>query len=73
MPFEGPTLPAWFYKADVVGAALAVVMFDGLDNAKEMSVLFGGTEISRGVIAKGCDRKLTLIKRGDRALARVSS
>ncbi len=47
VPFEGTTLPAWFYKADVAGAAPTVVMFDGLDNAKEMSVLFGGAEITR--------------------------
>ena len=50
MPFEGTTLPAWFLKADVHGPAPTVVMFDGLDNAKEMSVLFGGIEIaSRGI------------------------
>jgi pimeloyl-ACP methyl ester carboxylesterase len=47
VPYEGTTLPAWLYKADVTGVAPAVVMFDGLDNAKEMSVLFGGTEITR--------------------------
>ncbi len=41
------TLPAWFYKADVAGPAPTVVMFDGLDNAKELSVLFGGVEIGR--------------------------
>jgi dienelactone hydrolase len=47
VPYEGTTLPAWFYKADVAGPAPTVVMFDGLDNAKEMSVLFGGVEIGR--------------------------
>jgi len=47
VPYEGTTLPAWFYRADVAGPAPAVVMFDGLDNAKEMSVLFGGVEIVR--------------------------
>ncbi|MCY7318325.1 MAG: alpha/beta fold hydrolase [Ramlibacter sp.] len=47
VPYEGTTLPAWLLKADVVGKAPAVVMFDGLDNAKEMSVLFGGVEIAR--------------------------
>jgi dipeptidyl aminopeptidase/acylaminoacyl peptidase len=50
VPYEGTTLPAWLFKADVAGPAPAVVMFDGLDNAKEMSVLFGGVEIaSRGI------------------------
>jgi dienelactone hydrolase len=47
VPYEGTTLPAWFLKADVAGPAPTVVMFDGLDNAKEMSVLFGGVEIAR--------------------------
>ncbi|MDP2241371.1 MAG: alpha/beta fold hydrolase [Burkholderiales bacterium] len=46
-PSVGTTLPAWLLKADVAGPAPAVVMFDGLDNAKEMSVLFGGVEIAR--------------------------
>ncbi|HEV7391791.1 MAG TPA: alpha/beta hydrolase [Burkholderiales bacterium] len=45
--YEGTTLPAWFLRADVRGPAPAVVMFDGLDNAKEMSVLFAGVEIAR--------------------------
>jgi dienelactone hydrolase len=47
VPYEGTTLPAWFFRSDVKGRAPAVVMFDGLDNAKEMSVLFGGVEIVR--------------------------
>jgi dienelactone hydrolase len=47
VPYEGSTLPAWLLKAEVDGRAPAVVMFDGLDNAKEMSVLFGGVEIAR--------------------------
>jgi dipeptidyl aminopeptidase/acylaminoacyl peptidase len=47
VPYEDTTLPAWFLKADVDGPAPTVVMFDGLDNAKEMSVLFGGVEIAR--------------------------
>lgn len=47
---QSTTLPAWFLKADVQGPAPTVVMFDGLDNAKEMSVLFGGVEIAhRGI------------------------
>ena len=48
LPYEGTTLPAWFLKAEgASGPAPTVVMFDGLDNAKEMSVLFGGVEIAR--------------------------
>jgi len=47
LPYEGTTLPAWFLKANVSGPAPTVVMFDGLDNAKEMSVLFGGVEIAK--------------------------
>jgi dienelactone hydrolase len=47
IPYEGTTLPAWFFKADVSDRAPTVVMFDGLDNTKEMSVLFGGVEIAR--------------------------
>ena len=47
VPYEETTLPAWLLKAEVDGPAPAVVMFDGLDNAKEMSVLFGGVEIAR--------------------------
>ncbi|HXF67233.1 MAG TPA: alpha/beta fold hydrolase [Burkholderiales bacterium] len=50
VPYEGTTLPAWFFRAEAEGPAPAVVMFDGLDNAKEMSVLFGGVEIvKRGI------------------------
>lgn len=50
VPFEGGSLPAWFMKAPIGGRAPAVVMFDGLDNAKEMSVLFGGVELAnRGI------------------------
>jgi dipeptidyl aminopeptidase/acylaminoacyl peptidase len=50
VPYEGTTLPAWLLKANTIEPAPAVVMFDGLDNAKEMSVLFGGVEIAaRGI------------------------
>jgi alpha-beta hydrolase superfamily lysophospholipase len=47
VPYEGTTLPAWLLKAPVQGPAPTVVMFDGLDNAKEMSALFAGVEIAR--------------------------
>jgi alpha-beta hydrolase superfamily lysophospholipase len=48
VPYEGTTLPALFMKAPgVSGRATTVVLFDGLDNCKEMSVLFAGLEFAR--------------------------
>ncbi|MYZ47583.1 alpha/beta hydrolase [Propylenella binzhouense] len=48
VPYEGGTLPAYFLKAaDADGPAPTVVVFDGLDNCKEMSVIFAGLEFSR--------------------------
>lgn len=47
VPYEGITLPALFLKATgAAGRAPTVVLFDGLDNCKEMSVLFAGTEFA---------------------------
>ncbi len=47
VPYEGSALPANFMKSAVAkGPAPTVVMFDGLDNCKEMSVLFGGLELA---------------------------
>ncbi|MGH8649112.1 MAG: alpha/beta hydrolase family protein [Burkholderiales bacterium] len=47
VPYEGKTLPALFMKAPgVTGRAPAMVAFDGLDNCKEMSVLFNGLEFA---------------------------
>jgi pimeloyl-ACP methyl ester carboxylesterase len=47
VPYEGGSLPALFMKArDVSGPAPTVVLFDGLDNCKEMSVLFCGLEFA---------------------------
>jgi len=47
VPYEGTTLPALFMKApDVSGPAPTVVVFDGMDNCKEMSVLFAGLEFA---------------------------
>jgi dienelactone hydrolase len=49
VPFEGTTLPALFMKAAPRGAghrAPTVVVFDGMDNCKEMSVLFCGLEFA---------------------------
>jgi alpha-beta hydrolase superfamily lysophospholipase len=47
VPFEGASLPALFMKSPFArGAAPTVVVFDGMDNCKEMSVLFAGLEFS---------------------------
>lgn len=47
VPYEGSAMPAYFMKSPVAkGPAPTVVLFDGLDNCKEMSVLFGGLELA---------------------------
>jgi alpha-beta hydrolase superfamily lysophospholipase len=47
VPYEGSALPAYFLKAPVAKSpAPTVVLFDGLDNCKEMSVLFAGVELA---------------------------
>ena len=47
VPYEGTALPAYFLKSPVAkGPAATVVLFDGLDNCKEMSVLFAGLELA---------------------------
>ena len=47
VPYEGKTLPALFMKAPgAAGRAPTMVAFDGLDNCKEMSVLFNGLEFA---------------------------
>ncbi len=47
VPFEGKTLPAFFMKAPgASGRSPTVVVFDGMDNCKEMSVLFAGLEFA---------------------------
>jgi pimeloyl-ACP methyl ester carboxylesterase len=47
VPYDGKTLPALFMKAPgVTGRAPTMVAFDGLDNCKEMSVLFNGLEFA---------------------------
>ena len=47
VPYENATLPAIFMKAPgVSGRAPTVVVFDGMDNCKEMSVLFNGLEFA---------------------------
>jgi dienelactone hydrolase len=53
VPYETTTLPAYFVPAQGVpgqaskNPAPTVVVFDGLDNCKEMSSLFSGLEFSR--------------------------
>jgi dienelactone hydrolase len=46
VPYQGKTLPALFMKAER-SPAPAVVIFNGMDNAKEMSVFFAGLEFAR--------------------------
>jgi len=47
VPYENTTLPALFMKAPgVQGRAPTVVVFNGMDNCKEMSVLFNGLEFA---------------------------
>ncbi len=47
VPYEGTALPAYFLKSPVArDPAPTVVLFDGLDNCKEMSVLFAGLELA---------------------------
>ena len=46
VPYEGAVLPAYFLKTPQSGRRPTVVLFDGLDNCKEMSVLFAGAELA---------------------------
>jgi dienelactone hydrolase len=48
VPYEGKALPAYFMKGQgAKGRAPTVVLFDGMDNCKEMSVLFAGLEFAK--------------------------
>ena len=48
VPYEGTTLPALFMKASTNGLpAPTVVVLNGMDNAKEMSIFFAGREFAR--------------------------
>jgi dienelactone hydrolase len=48
VPYEGKALAAYFMKAPgVSGRAPTVVLFDGMDNCKEMSVIFAGIELAK--------------------------
>jgi dienelactone hydrolase len=47
VPYEGQSLPAWFVKGRGLGKRPTVVLFDGMDNAKEMSVIFAGLDFAK--------------------------
>jgi alpha-beta hydrolase superfamily lysophospholipase len=48
VPYEGTTLPALFMKAPETGRpAPTIVVLNGMDNAKEMSIFFAGGEFAR--------------------------
>jgi dienelactone hydrolase len=47
VPYEGASLPAWFVKGQGTGRRPTVVLFDGMDNAKEMSVIFAGLDFAK--------------------------
>jgi dienelactone hydrolase len=47
VPYEGQSLPAWFVKGRGLGKHPTVVLFDGMDNAKEMSVIFAGLDFAK--------------------------
>ena len=47
VPYQGTTLPALFMKAPVSGPAPTVVIVNGMDNCKEMSIFFAGLEFAR--------------------------
>ena len=47
VPYEDQSLPAWFVKGRGQGKRPTVVLFDGMDNAKEMSVIFAGIDFAK--------------------------
>jgi dienelactone hydrolase len=48
VPYEEKSLAAYFMKAPgATGRAPTVVLFDGMDNCKEMSVIFAGIEFAK--------------------------
>jgi len=48
VPYEGKSLAAYFMPAPGAGGrAPTVVLFDGMDNCKEMSVIFAGLEFAK--------------------------
>src|SRR5437660_3647225 len=47
VPYEGTSLPAYFVRGASSGRRPTVVLFDGMDNAKEMSVIFAGLDFAK--------------------------
>jgi len=47
VPYEGTSLPAYFVSGAGSGRRPTVVLFDGMDNAKEMSVIFAGLDFAK--------------------------
>src|SRR5262249_29326537 len=47
VPYEGTSLPAYFVRGAGSGQRPTVVLFDGMDNAKEMSVIFAGLDFAK--------------------------
>jgi dienelactone hydrolase len=47
VPYENASLPAYFVKGRGNGQRPTVVLFDGMDNAKEMSVIFAGLDFAK--------------------------
>jgi dienelactone hydrolase len=47
VPYDDVSLPAYFVKGAGSGARPTVVLFDGMDNAKEISVIFAGLDFAK--------------------------
>ncbi len=47
VPYGDASLPAYFVQGRGSGRRPTVVLFDGMDNAKEMSVIFAGLDFAR--------------------------
>jgi dienelactone hydrolase len=47
VPYENTSLPAYFVKGRGDARRPTVVLFDGMDNAKEMSVIFAGLDLAK--------------------------
>src|SRR6266511_1589708 len=47
VPYEGTSLPAYFVAGAASGRRPTVVLLAGMDNAKEMSVIFAGLDLAK--------------------------
>ncbi len=47
VPYESTSMPAYFLAGAGSGKRPTVVLFDGMDNCKEMSIIFAGLEFAR--------------------------